>query len=809
MRGSTFHFAHFLPWMLMLISGFPAAGCGRKRITTPPPAAAPPRTEKPSAPPRTQPAPPAAVPAPKTGTASDTAGRPAAAEPTLRTGIPGPSIRIGLTVPAGDLRISSRGAFVLVEKTPETPRWSLAGQVQVRRERPASDAAEIYRVQVASLANAAAADKLGRELGNRFSVPSVVYENTATGTSQVRLGSFTAREEAQEFASGPIALAGYRDAFVVREAGGTTRGEVMLTLRGPEGFFRLSRSGYLFLPDSGASLLELNGKPYRGTLDVSLGKDGRVIVVNQLGMEEYLMGVVPAELSPVAYPEEEALAAQAIAARTYALKNMGRFRADGFDLTDDASTQVYGGASLEKAVSSDAVLRTAGIAIHYGGKLIDAMYMSTCGGRTENFSDVFDTAPVPYLTSVFCTVDNSSAEASGRHLAGSHDLNQVFLADDGSAANREIELARVLELIQPDAASPEMLAAAAGTEEIRQWIQKARRNMGGDEIQAATQPADLNLRAGFFQFAAERIFGRAEISRSISPSDATYYLSNLADGAAIPSQARNAFAYLVQKRLWQPYPDNTARADQAIRRGDALTLLIRWILSVRPEILKTAIAADPAPNIPGAAAENTLAIQRGNRTDPLRLARFVRLFKNSGARSLPVAELHLIGGERLRYHQNPAGEVDFIDIELSPTGAASDRFSPQASWQVSMTRAAAAEKLRPLAGSIGEIRDLKPARFGASGRVVQVEIIGSRGSAIVNGYKVRGALGLKDTLYTLSRTTADDGSVASFNFDGRGWGHGIGLCQTGAVGMAKAGRTAEEILKTYYQGVELRRVYGP
>jgi stage II sporulation protein D len=91
--------------------------------------------------------------------------------------------------------------------------------------------------------------------------------------------------------------------------------------------------------------------------------------------------------------------------------------------------------------------------------------------------------------------------------------------------------------------------------------------------------------------------------------------------------------------------------------------------------------------------------------------------------------------------------------------------------------------------------------------VVQLEIIGSRGSVVVNGYKARGALGLRDTLYTLSRVRDNDGSISSFTFDGRGWGHGIGLCQTGAVGMAKAGRSAEEILMTYYQGVELRKAY--
>jgi stage II sporulation protein D len=85
--------------------------------------------------------------------------------------------------------------------------------------------------------------------------------------------------------------------------------------------------------------------------------------------------------------------------------------------------------------------------------------------------------------------------------------------------------------------------------------------------------------------------------------------------------------------------------------------------------------------------------------------------------------------------------------------------------------------------------------------------VGTRGSAVVNGYRARGALGLKDTLYTLSRSRADDGTVTGFTFDGRGFGHGVGLCQFGAVGMARAGRSAEEILKAYYTGVELRRAY--
>ena len=76
---------------------------------------------------------------------------------------------------------------------------------------------------------------------------------------------------------------------------------------------------------------------------------------------------------------------------------------------------------------------------------------------------------------------------------------------------------------------------------------------------------------------------------------------------------------------------------------------------------------------------------------------------------------------------------------------------------------------------------------------------------MLNGYKVRNALNLRDTLFSLTREYNPDGSIATFTFHGRGWGHGVGLCQVGAFGMARAGRSYEEILKTYYQGCKFEK----
>jgi len=94
---------------------------------------------------------------------------------------------------------------------------------------------------------------------------------------------------------------------------------------------------------------------------------------------------------------------------------------------------------------------------------------------------------------------------------------------------------------------------------------------------------------------------------------------------------------------------------------------------------------------------------------------------------------------------------------------------------------------------------------GESGRVTELEIIGTAGKFVVRGLKVRWALGLRDTLFALDREFGPDGKPAAFTFTGRGWGHGVGLCQVGAYGMALAGADYRTILKKYYPGVKVEK----
>jgi stage II sporulation protein D len=145
----------------------------------------------------------------------------------------------------------------------------------------------------------------------------------------------------------------------------------------------------------GVSPLSLDGRAYRGSLQVSRN-GAKLQVVNVVGLERYLWGVVPSEMPRTWAPE--ALKAQAVAARSYALAHL---RGGAFDLYDDTRSQVYLGIGHESPAATAAVNATAGKVLLYRGHVADALFFSTSGGRTAAVQDVWPaSAPIPYLVSV-------------------------------------------------------------------------------------------------------------------------------------------------------------------------------------------------------------------------------------------------------------------------------------------------------------------------------------------------------------------------------------------------------------------------
>ena len=146
----------------------------------------------------------------------------------------------------------------------------------------------------------------------------------------------------------------------------------------------------LFQPGNAALALKHR---YRGSIQVDVNA-GKLRAINMVGLEQYLYGVVPSEMPYTWHPE--ALKAQAVAARSYALATR---RTGAFDLYPDTRSQVYLGIEHEKPSTNAAVNATAGQVVLYDGEVAKTYFFSSSGGRTASAEDVWG-EPVPYLVSV-------------------------------------------------------------------------------------------------------------------------------------------------------------------------------------------------------------------------------------------------------------------------------------------------------------------------------------------------------------------------------------------------------------------------
>jgi len=144
-------------------------------------------------------------------------------------------------------------------------------------------------------------------------------------------------------------------------------------------------------------VLSVNGKRYRGEIELRRFSDSDMTVINVLNIEEYLYGVVPKELGPSA--PHEALKAQAVTARTYAYRHIGSYSKWDFDMVNTVNSQVYGGYDAEDPRTNRAVDETKGKKVLYNGKPAELFYFSSSGGMTEDVQYVWG-SKIPYLVSV-------------------------------------------------------------------------------------------------------------------------------------------------------------------------------------------------------------------------------------------------------------------------------------------------------------------------------------------------------------------------------------------------------------------------
>jgi len=166
---------------------------------------------------------------------------------------------------------------------------------------------------------------------------------------------------------------------------------------------RYCRTSCILIKTEGDAPVSINNRLFRGDIKVLKKENRSLCVINQINLEDYVKGIMYHEVSH--FWPEDALKAQAVVSRTYALYRMQENKAKDFDVTSDTYAQVYGGRTSERFRTSKAVDDTEGQALVYQGNVIPAYFHATCGGHTEDAAVLWNTnlPPLKGVVCPFCT----------------------------------------------------------------------------------------------------------------------------------------------------------------------------------------------------------------------------------------------------------------------------------------------------------------------------------------------------------------------------------------------------------------------
>src|SRR5215208_3344360 len=457
---------------------------------------------------------------------------------------------------------------------------------------------------------------------------------------------------------------------------------------GTKGSLFSSSAPVVFASDDEKSApVRFNDRPYRGRIEVFTNLRGTLTVVNELGLEDYVRGVVANELSPGGYPAIEALKAQAIAARTYALKNRRQFMSQGFDILPTTRSQVYRGLTPENPLSTRAVDETRGLIATYQGEPINALYTSTCGGRNEDSENIFNEA-IPYLRGRECAAEGATFD---RFVIKTSREPAELREDDNVPLARDVSLLLTQNFgTLHERVSDAWLSGDATVSEVRNWLANVARVA---RQTTPSTPDDVNRPPGFATALSLAVFGESRAGALLNNADADYLLA-VKDEAEVPPQNRADLAMLLRDGYLSVYPDATLRPRAPLSRARVLHAISR-ILEARNLLQLQKANARPA-------SDGQLILRSKGKDQPIRVNTDAFLFRQLGEQPYPVSSVALVGGEPVTFHLAPNGQIDFLEVKPAPNGAAADRMSPFANWTRGLSVGQVQARLARAARGIGQ-----------------------------------------------------------------------------------------------------------
>lgn len=679
-------------------------------------------------------------------------GPPRAVVPTPRLEVPD-RIRVGLATDLEEVVLPCCGGDLVAEAGDASV--AVARTLTVRPAGTMKRSGS-YRVQAAALKDETQAVGLAARLASLFAVPADAVFDAELDLYRVRVGRFRDRVAAERLQR-ELDGQGVRGSFVVSEVTGPLP-PGLLVLQGDRRWEVPGR--WLAVRSLQAEPVPVRGGRYRGRILLFLNDRGLINLVNELSLEDYLRGVVPREMGPSVYDNVEALKAQTVAARSYAARNLGEFAGEGYDLCATPRCQVYGGVDSEHELSDRAVRETAGEVLLWHGEIADALYSSTCGGHTENVEVVFPLRTEPYLRGVACL------ESGLMELAGSVSAGTPFPAG----------LTRQLLPPSGPRLAPRMLAAR-----LEHLAFLAGLPAPGVELSSLDRREVLRVVSRLLDLAPD-----SEIF--VAEQDVPYLLGAAPEGWS-PEELRLA-AYVARLGIF----DGTLESPLGEEEVEPMLLELALFLRVleRREVRLVGVAA------------GHLEVQDDGERLLFPLGGSLGTYRGRGGGRMDSAPLHLLPGDRLTVYARD-GELLAVTHEVDPDGVTFDRSSRLASW----TRFRSDRRLRELVATRYPgfaFGGLRVASRGISGRVGRLVLEGEDGAELeVAGLAIRWTLDLPDTLFTVRRLEPP-GREPGWLFTGRGWGHGVGLCQVGAYGMAVRGHDYRDILHHYYSDVSVGRL---
>ena len=632
---------------------------------------------------------------------------------------------------------------------------------------PVSNAVVRYGVQVSALSDEtsanAFADRVRTETGSRV---DVVFD-PAAGLRRVVAGDFPTSAAAQPFRDQLIARNYGKDLMIVRRPSDEpfTKQHRIVDDEGQQ--WTIAGDSILVIPIT-ADTIAIDQKPYRTAARVYINSRGMLNIINELNIEDYLKGVVPAEMGPRIYDELEGLKAQAVAARTYAIRNLGQFRTEGYDICPGPACQAYSGFSAEEKLSNQAVAETAGLIMTYQGQPIDALFTSTCGGETSDVGTMFPGRNEPYLKRARCV------EMETKTLIGRQDGPAIL--DEHALSAKVFEAA---------AALPE--AKAWSAREVRAAVEAAAKLLG---LNATTAAPRSSRRGDVLEYLATVLSFDRFATIVTLPEDRQYFFPN----SERERRPYLAAAFLIKYGFLPTQQIDRINLTAAMPRDELYGLLGSWLK-------KHGALTETTGKISDLNGQNVVLKAEGKNTT-FTIPENTPVFRRLGDRYEEYKLLPVMIGDRAFIQSNARKTPVAVIVQANVDGASFDRTSSFANW----TRSYRADELVASIAKrypIQELQGLRPVTIDASQRIAEMEITAEGGRTfMVRGLPIRWSLNVPDNLFVFEKTVDPD-AVDRYTFFGKGWGHGIGMCQVGAYGMAFRGYTFDQILKRYYTGIEI------